>query len=237
MSAPRPILIHGSGGDHRGLGPSERAASPARSRLTCPGHPDGERRCDRPRRPRPRGGARPCEHVAAPAGAGGPLAGRRGGPRGGAHARPELVDGLVGDLERRPPAGARQRRWRACATTSRAERERLVAGFVADPTAPRGPAPPREAIDACGPAALAADYAACRSVDLRGGLGGVRVPGAGGRRRRRPAHPAVAVARSSRRELPMAPDGGDPRRPAHADGRRPRRRSRPASPPTWPASS
>lgn len=56
-----------------------------------------------------------------------------------------------------------------------AERERLLAGFVGDPDAAvaRGV---RAALEECDPATLLADYAACRTVDLRDGLAAVRVP-------------------------------------------------------------
>jgi pimeloyl-ACP methyl ester carboxylesterase len=91
-----------------------------------------------------------------------------------ARAQPGLVDGLVvvASGARLPvPAHAMARVREDFA----AERERLLAGFAADPADPRL-APARDALDACGPEALAADYEACLTVDLRGALGGVRAP-------------------------------------------------------------
>ena len=90
-----------------------------------------------------------------------------------ARTRPELVEGVVAIA-----AGARlpvpDRVMAAPEADYAAECARLLAGFLRDPGA--ATAPVAEALTECGPAALAADYAACRSLDLRGRLGGVRVP-------------------------------------------------------------
>jgi pimeloyl-ACP methyl ester carboxylesterase len=91
-----------------------------------------------------------------------------------ARARPDLVDGLVivSSGARLPvPAHAMDR----LRDDFPAERERLMAGFTTQPDGAAARAA-REAIDACGPEVLRADYEACRTVDLRGRLGGVRVP-------------------------------------------------------------
>jgi pimeloyl-ACP methyl ester carboxylesterase len=56
-----------------------------------------------------------------------------------------------------------------------AERDRLVAGSFADAAAPMAERV-REILDACGPRTLLADYAACRTVDLRGRLGRLAAP-------------------------------------------------------------
>ena len=91
-----------------------------------------------------------------------------------ARTRPELVDGLVivASGARLPVPDHAMARLRE---DFGAERERLLAGFVAVPAGSAARAA-REAIDACGPAVLEADYEACRTVDLRGRLGDVRVP-------------------------------------------------------------
>ena len=56
-----------------------------------------------------------------------------------------------------------------------AERERLIAGFFADPTTPMARRA-RQALDAGGARTLVADYEACRSVALHGRLDAVGVP-------------------------------------------------------------
>jgi pimeloyl-ACP methyl ester carboxylesterase len=170
MSAPRPILIHGAGGGHRVWEPLATRLAGAVA-LELPGHPDGDALDDvgdiaraiaeaLARIPPPRalvghslGGAAALE---------------------AARTRPELVDGLVvvASGARLPVPGHAMARVR---DDFAAERDRLLAGFAADPAGAAVRAA-RDAIDACGPDVLEADYAACRSVDLRGGLDGVRVP-------------------------------------------------------------
>jgi pimeloyl-ACP methyl ester carboxylesterase len=91
-----------------------------------------------------------------------------------ARTRPDLVQGLVviaGGARLPVPDRVMER----AAADPDAERARLLDGLVADPgaAAARGL---RAALQACGPAALAADYAACRDFDLRGSLAEIRVP-------------------------------------------------------------
>ncbi len=170
MSAPRPILIHGSGGDHR-LWAAQTAVLSGAVAVDLPGHPDGA----------------PLTTLSALAEAVAAGVASVPGPRalvghslGGAVAlevartRPELVDGVVviaSGLRLSVPD----------ATVARvtedfpAESERLVEGSFADPAAPMA-ATARAALAACGPGSLAADYAACRSVDLRDTAAEVRVP-------------------------------------------------------------
>lgn len=170
MTVPRPILIHGSGGDHR-VWALQSACLEGALALDLPGHPEGD----------------PAEDVAEIAEACAAAVATIEGPRalighslGGAVAlevavrHPELVDGLVlvSSAARLPVPDATVERARE---RFGEERERLIAGSFADPSAPMA-ARAREALDAVGPRALAADYAACRSVELRGRLGGVRVP-------------------------------------------------------------
>lgn len=170
MSAPRPILIHGSGGDHRVWALQTERLEGALA-LDLPGHPEGEPARD------------VAEIAAACAAAVATIEGPRvlvGHSLGGAVAlevavrEPRLVDGLVliASAARLPVpdetvARARER--------FAEERERLVAGSFADPSAPMA-AHARAALDAAGPEVLAADYAACRTVELRGRLRGVGVP-------------------------------------------------------------
>jgi len=170
MSVPRPILIHGAGGGHRVWEPlaARLAGSVA---LDLPGHPDGE----------------PLRDVSAIAGAVAEALERVDRPRALvghslgaaaalelARAHPELVDGIVAvasGARLRVPDDAIDRVRRDFG----AERDRLLAGFAADPSAAAARAA-HDALDACGPDVLLADYEACRSVDLRGRLGGVGVP-------------------------------------------------------------
>jgi pimeloyl-ACP methyl ester carboxylesterase len=189
--------VHGSGGDHTvwALQSARLAGAVA---VDLPGHPDGA----------------PLEDVGALARALAPAVASVGGPRalvghslGGAVAleltlaRPDLVDGLVviaSGLRLQVPEGAMER----ARDDFPAERERLVAGFFTDPAAPMAERV-RRTLDACGPATLLADYAACRTVDLRGRLDGVRAPVlvvAGADDPLTPPRMGEALAR----ELPMA---------------------------------
>ncbi len=170
MSAPRPILIHGSGGGHRVWEPlaARLAGSVA---LELPGHPDGDALRDVGDIGRAL--AEALERVPAPRA----LVGHSLGGAAAlevARTRPELVEGLVivASGARLPVPEHAMARVRE---DFPAERERLLAGFTGDPGAAMARAA-REAIDACGPDVLRADYDACRTVDLRGRLGGVRVP-------------------------------------------------------------
>lgn len=170
VSAPRPIFIHGSGGDHRvwSLQTEHLAGAVA---LDLPGRAGGE----------------PATDIAALAGAVAGAVEAIDGPRalighslGGAVAlelaivRPELVDGLI-------VISSAGRLTIPDATLARAgedfsaERERLVAGSFADPAAPMARRA-RQALDAGGLRALLADYAACQSVALHGRLEAVGVP-------------------------------------------------------------
>lgn len=88
--------------------------------------------------------------------------------------RPELVDGLV-VISSAGRLGVPDATVARAADDFEAERERLVAGSFADPTAPMARRV-RQALDAGGAPVLLADYAACRSVALLGRLGAVRVP-------------------------------------------------------------
>ncbi len=196
MDIPRPILLHGSGGDHR-VWAAQSAVLAGAVAVDLPGHPDGTplTRLDELGRTV----ARALATIPAPRA----LVGHSLGAAVAleiARTHPELVDGVV------VVAGA-ARLGVPDATVERArddfaaERERLVAGSFADPTAPMADVA-RAAIDSGGPATLLADYAACRSVDLRGGLAGVRVPVlvvVGSDDPFTPVHHAEALAR----ELPM----------------------------------
>ncbi len=170
VSVPRPIFIHGSGGDHRvwSLQTARLAGAVA---LDLPGHAGGE----------------PVTDIATLARAVGIALEEVPGPRalighslGGAVAlelaivRPELVDGLVviaGSGRLAVPDATVTR----AAEDFPAERERLIAGFFADPGTPMARRA-RQALDAGGARTLVADYEACRSVALHGRLDAVGVP-------------------------------------------------------------
>jgi pimeloyl-ACP methyl ester carboxylesterase len=196
IAAPRPILIHGSGGDHRvwALQSARLAGSIA---VDLPGHPEGT----------------PLTTVEELAAAMVPAVESIPGPRalvghslGGAVAlelaiaRPDLVQGAVAIA-----SGARLTVPDAAMARAEedfaAERDRLLQGFFADPDAPMA-GRAREALDRAGRGTLLADYAACRSVDLRGRLGAVRAPVlviCGGDDPLTPPHRGEELAR----ELPM----------------------------------
>ena len=170
VSVPRPIFIHGSGGDHR-IWSLQTARLAGAVALDLPGHAGGD----------------PATDIAALAEAVAAALETIDRPRvlighslGGAVAlelaivRPELVDGLVvissaGRLAVPDATLAR------AADDFAAERERLIAGSFADPSAPMARRA-RQALDASGSRGLLADYAACRSVALQGRLGAVGVP-------------------------------------------------------------
>lgn len=170
VSVPRPIFIHGSGGDHRvwSLQTARLAGAVA---LDLPGHGGGEPVSDVTALARAVGGA--LEEVEGPRAL-------IGHSLGGAVAlelaitRPELVNGLV-------VIASGGRLTVPDATVARvpgdfpAERERLIAGFFADPTTPMARRA-RQALDAGGARTLVADYEACRSVALHGRLDAVGVP-------------------------------------------------------------
>ena len=170
MSVPRPIFIHGSGGDHRvwSLQTSRLAGAVA---LDLPGHPAGE----------------PATDVAGLAEAIGRALAQIEGPRvlighslGGAAAleltvsRPDLAQGLV-IIASGARLGVPDETLARAENAFAQERDRLISGSFADPATPMARRA-RQALDAAGSVSLRADYAACRSVDLRGRLGDVRVP-------------------------------------------------------------
>lgn len=197
IGAPRPILIHGSGGDHRvwGLQTARLGGAVA---VDLPGHPHGAA----------------LDRLEDLAGALAPAVESLEGPRalvghslGGAVAlelarsRPALVDGLVliASGARLPVPEAVMERVRADPS---GERGRLMDGFLADPDRPIA-REVRAALNDCGDAVLAADYAACAAADLRGRLAAVRAPAlviAGGDDGLTPPWLSEELAR----ELPMA---------------------------------
>lgn len=197
MSVPRPILIHGSGGDHR-VWTAQTAVLAGAVAVDLPGRPDGE----------------PLGDVGAMAGRVAGAIATVPGPRalvghslGGAVAlevarsAPELVDGVV-VIASGARLGVPDATMDRVREEFAVERDRLVAGSFADPLATMARIA-RAALDACGPQTLSADYAACRSVDLRGRLRAVRMPVllvAGGDDPFVPVHHVEALAR----ELPMS---------------------------------
>ena len=170
MSSPRPILIHGSGGDHRLWEPvgARLAGSLA---LDLPGHPEGVALDDID----VLGAAlaEALEQVDAPR----VLVGHSLGGAASlevARTHPGLVAGLVvvaGGARLPVPDHAMAR----LRDDFAAECDRLMAGFTADPGSAAAESA-RDAMEACGPEGLAADYRACRSYDVRGRLGTVDVP-------------------------------------------------------------
>jgi pimeloyl-ACP methyl ester carboxylesterase len=118
-----------------------------------------------------------------------------------ARARPALADGLVviAAGARLPVPDEVLERVRADPAD---ERRRLLEGFLGDADRPIA-REVRAALEACDDATLAADYAACAAVDLRGRLAGLRAPAlviAGGEDRLTPPWLSEELAR----ELPMA---------------------------------
>jgi 3-oxoadipate enol-lactonase len=170
MPAPLPLLVHGSGGDHR-VWARQAARLAGAVAIDLPGHPDGPPLADVEAL---------AEAVAR--GAGG-VPGDRvlvGHSLGAAVAlevartRPGLLAGVVAVA-----SGARLPVPEWVMDSARddfpGECDRLMAGFFADPAAPMAD-PVRAALEDTGRDTLLADYAACRTVDLRGRLGDVRIP-------------------------------------------------------------
>lgn len=91
-----------------------------------------------------------------------------------ARRHPDLVAGVIAiaSAARLPvPDDAMSR----AQTAFSAEKNRLIAGCFVDRTCPMAHEA-AAALDACGPETLSADYAACRTVELRGRMGGLRIP-------------------------------------------------------------
>jgi pimeloyl-ACP methyl ester carboxylesterase len=163
-------MIHGSGGDHRvwALQSARLAGAVA---LDLPGHPDGTPATDL------EGLVDACTPAIAALESSRLLVGHS---LGGAVAlelarrSPSLVDGLVvvASGARLPVPDATMTRVHE---DFAAERERLMAGFFADRGASMAGEVER-ALESCGRETLASDYEVCRDVDLRGLLGGLRVP-------------------------------------------------------------
>lgn len=166
---PSTVFIHGSGGDHR-VWTHQTDCFMASAVLDLPGHPEGDA----------------LEHVGALAdavahaldvsGHRGVLVGHSLGAAIAMHIalrRPDLVSGLV-----LVATGARlpvpEWAWDGLREDFEGECARLMEGFLHDPGACELPV--EQALRACGPAGLAADYAACESVDLRGLLGPLTAP-------------------------------------------------------------
>ncbi len=167
--APRPIFIHGSGGDHRAWRHQTTCFDGALV-LDLPGHPDGVALRD--------AAAIAAVVAAALDDVSGPVA-LVGHSLGGAVAlevarvRPDLVDALVVVA-----GGARlpvpDRIMDGLRASFESECTRLLEGFFARPDGVAVEV--AEGLAAGGPQLLEADYAACRSVDLRGRLGEVATP-------------------------------------------------------------
>jgi pimeloyl-ACP methyl ester carboxylesterase len=170
MPAPLPLLVHGSGGDHR-VWARQAARLAGAVAIDLPGHPDGAALTDL--EALAEAVARGVESVPGER----VLVGHSLGAAVSlevARSRPGLLAGIVVVA-----SGARLPVPDAVMASARddfaGECDRLMAGFFADPAAPMtGPA--RAALEDVGRDTLLADYAACRTVDLRGRLGGVRIP-------------------------------------------------------------
>jgi pimeloyl-ACP methyl ester carboxylesterase len=167
--APTPIFIHGSGGDHR-VWVRQTECFAGGALVDLPGHPHGTAVPDAAELAGALAGA--LDHAERP----GVLVGHS---LGGALAlevarmRPDLVEGLViiSSGARLPvPEWAME----SLEADFDAECRRLLDGFFSAPV-DAGPAV-AEALAECGPETLAADYRACRSVDLRGELGHLETP-------------------------------------------------------------
>jgi 3-oxoadipate enol-lactonase len=196
VSAPRPILIHGSGGDHR-VWTAQTAVLAGAVVVDLPGRPGGAPVTDVGEL-----AERVCAAVATVPGPRALVGHSLGGAVAleAALARPDLIDGVVviaSAARLRVPDETMER----ATADFAAERDRLVAGSFSDPGATMASLA-RAALEAAGPGALAADYAACRSVDLRGRLDALRIPVlavAGGEDPFVPPHHVEALVR----ELPM----------------------------------
>lgn len=194
--APRPIFIHGSGGDHRAWR-HQTACFDGALVLDLPGHPEGTPLRDV--------GEIARVVAASIADVAGPVA-LVGHSLGGAVAlevartRPELVDALVIvasgarlPVPERVMAGLRESFEMECT--------RLLEGFFARPDGVAVEV--AEALAAAGPETLEADYEACRSVDLRGALDDITAPALVIAGADDPLTP-VWLSEELARELPMA---------------------------------